>query len=219
MNMICFDKAELRAIFEAPSRKQLRETVLKDGHMPIELLLDETKMREIAEKIKIINDKEENEIFCALYVFPEFYKKESKICFLLKDGIDPRKEQIDSLKKLKISLKENDLTDFLLWHDDGVRAYQLKSYRGKTEINDFLKFLEEKLLHYSNDLGETNLLINLQSEGDLTGDFFQDVHEKLKKLKVRGTGHVIISYNEENKFDVMVTVYPILGTTRIPQKS
>jgi hypothetical protein len=55
----------------------------------------------------------------------------------------------------------------------------------------------------------------MQSQGAFTGDFFQDLHERIKKLELKGAGHVLVSYNEENKFDVMNTVYPTLGTTRV----
>ena len=36
----------------------------------------------------------------------------------------------------------------------------------------FFEFLKKKLKHYGNDLGETNLLINIESRGNFTGDFF-----------------------------------------------
>jgi len=216
-NMICFDGFELKQLFEKPIRKWLQQEIIKNGYSTDDLIQNnKAKMHEIVARTKILKSKEDIEIFSALYIFPKFYSKESKICFLLKDGIDPTKENIDSLDKLKNSLKEKDLTDFLLWSDDGFRAYQLKAYTGKTEINELFQFLKKKLLHYCNDLGETNLLINMMSQGDFTGDFFQELHEKIKTLGLKGTGHIIISYNEENKFDVMNTIYPILGTTRIP---
>jgi len=217
-NIICFDSFDLKKLFEAPSRKKLLEEVLKSGYSPEELIGDQRKKEEVVEKVKIVTSKEEKEIFCALYMFPRFYPGESKICFVLKDGIDPQKESIDTLEKLKKSLKEEDLTDFLFLHNDGFRAYQLKAYLGKTEVNEFFEFLKKKLLHYSNDLGEINLLVIMQSQGAFTGNFFQEIHKRLETIGLKGTGHVLVSYNEENKFNVMNTVYPILGTTRIPLK-
>lgn len=217
-NMICFDNLELKHIFESPMRKWLQEEIAKKGYSTDDLLRDnKAKMHEIVASPETLKDKEDKEIFSALYIFPGFYPKESKICFLLNDGVDPK--SIGSLDSLKISLKEKDITDFLLWHDDGFRAYQLKAYTGKTEMNEFFEFLKKKLLHYGNDLGETNLLINMQSQGDFTEDFFHDIHEKIKTLGLKGTGHVLISYNEENKFDILNTVYPHLETTRIPHEN
>lgn len=217
--MICFTPDELKHIYNAPLRKRLMEEILKSGYSINELSVDRNKMEEITKRIPILQDKEEIEIFCALYVFAEMYKGETKICFLLKDGVNPEKEYIDSLEKLKVSLKEKDLTDFLLQNSDGFRAYQLKSYRGKTEVNEFFEFLKKKLRHYCNDMGEVNLLITMQSQGDFTGNFFQDIHERLKKINLKSTGHILISYNEDNKFDVTNTVYPTLKTTRIPHEN
>lgn len=170
-------------------------------------------MEEIVDKVKLVNNKEEKEIFLALYSFPKFYSNECKICFLLNEGVDPK--EIDSIDKLRISLKEDDLTDFLLWHDAGISSFQLKAYMGKIDAGEVFEYLKKKLLHYGNDLGETNLLINLQSGGDIPEGFFQDLHERFKTITLKGTGHILISYNEEDKFDVINTVYPTLGTTRV----
>ncbi len=218
--MICFDKYELKHIFDAQWLLLLQQEIIKNDYSTEDLIRDnKAKIHEIVANSKPLKDKEDIEIFSALYIFPKFYSKESKICFLLKDGVDPRKKNIDSLDKLKNSLKENDLSDFLLWHDDGFRSYQLKAYTGKTEINDFFEFLKKKLFHYCNDLGQINLLINMQSQGAFTGDFFQDLHERIKKLGLKGAGHILVSYNEENKFDVMNTVYPTLGKTRVAHEN
>lgn len=213
-NMICFDQEELKQIFEAPSRKCLEEEVEKSGYSNYDLMQDCEKMIEIASKIKIIKDKEDLEIFSALYIFPIFYPEKSKVCFLLKNGVNAK--TIGNLETLKASLKERDLTDFLFWHSDGFRAYQLKTYRGKTEINEFFSYLKNKLLHYANNLGETNILFLMQSNGDFMGNFFHDIHEKIKSIGLKGTGQVLILYNEENRFNVINSVYPNLGTKRVP---
>lgn len=212
--MICFDPEELKQLFEAPSRQRIREESEKSGYSGFDLLKDQKKMEEISNRVKLINSKEDFEIFCALYVFPVFYKEESKVCFLLNGKANPR--AINTLEDLKLNLKEKDLTDFIFWHKDGFRPYQLKTYRGKTEINEFFEYVREKLLHYANDIGEINILFLMQSEGDFTGDFFQDLHERIKALRLKGTGEILLSYNEANQFNVMNIVYPNLGTTRIP---
>jgi hypothetical protein len=217
-NMICFDPEDLKSLFEAPTKARIAEETLKSGYTSVDLMSDRKKMQEIVDKISIINGKEDIEIFCALYVFPQFYQGESKICFLLENGFNPIKTPIYSLLDLKSALKEKDLTDFLFLHNDGFRAFQLKSYHGKAELMSFFAFLKKKLLHYANDLSDVNLLINLQSEGDIPENFFEGLHERLKTLELKGAGHVLVTYNEENKFDVMNTVYPILGTKRIPFK-
>ncbi len=216
-NTIFFDSTDLKQLFEAPSREELAQATAKSGYTGIELLQDKNKMQEIADSIKLIRDKEDVEIFTALYAFLKFYPG-AKIGFLLKAGFDPTKEPIDSLDKLKSSLKENDLTDFSFMRDDGVRAFQLKAYRGTTTSNGLFSFIKEKLLHYANDIGDVNLLFFLQSEGNIEGSFFQDINKNLMALKIKGGGHILIYYNEEDKFEVINTVYPTLGTTRIPRE-
>lgn len=215
-NMICFDQEELKDIFEAPSRKQLTEEIQKNNFKPVDFLIDKQKVQKIMSSIKIINDKEDVEIFSALYMFLKFYSKTSKICFVLKDGINPQKDDISNLKKLKESLKENDLTDFGLMSSDGFRSFQLKAYRDKLTSDECFNFLKKKLKHYANDMGDTNFLITLQSGGEIPENFFEDIHNNLKSLNLKGGGHILISYNENNKFDVINTVYPTIGNTRIP---
>lgn len=216
--MICFDSADLARFFEISGKRALWREIVRKGYSEAELLSDRRKMEEIVDAVKLVKDKEDVEIFSALYLFLKFYPG-AKVCFLLKDSVNPTKEAIDSLEKLKSSLKENDLTDFGLMAKDGMRAFQMKRYKGKTEIGELLSFIKEKLLHYANDIGEVNLLFVLQSEGPIVGSFFHDIYEDLTKLKVKGTGHILISYNEEDKFDVINTVYPFLATTRIPHKN
>ncbi len=136
----------------------------------------------------------------------------------MKDGFNPEKQTIDSLDELKKNIKENHYVDVCLLDKDGLRAFQLKSYRNNCNIIDFMSFLNRKLEHYAFDLGATNLFITLQSSGEIEENFFHNIFEQLKKKKIKGTGEILITYNENNKFDVLNTVYPRLGTTRIPYK-
>lgn len=213
-NIICYDSPDLKALFEAPMRAWILEEVIK--RKIEDVLRDIDKMLQLVAEWKGFKDKEEIEIFSALYLFPQFYPKGTQICFKLKDGIDPRKTPIESLDKLKIFLKENDLTDFLLRVDDGFRAFQLKAYKGKTTSKELFAFLKKKLDRYGNNMGDINFLIMLQSEGDIPENFFKEIHEALLTLPLKGGGHILISYNENNKLDVMNTVYPTLGTTTVP---
>ncbi|MDO8490250.1 MAG: hypothetical protein Q7S47_02425 [bacterium] len=216
--MICYEGAELQRLFEAPKRRWIVEEISRRGYSPDALRNDKNKMLEIVSASKLLEDKEEVEIFSALYLFPQFYPDGSKVCFLLKDGLDPVKNPVDSLEKLKKSLKEKDLSDFGLLGSDGLRMFQLKAYRGANTTKDLLAFLGEKLLHYANNMGDVNFLIILQTAGDIGEIDFKDLHKQLKTIGLKGGGHILISYNEENKFDVMNTIFPDFGTTRIPFK-
>lgn len=212
---VCFAEDSLKKLFEEIPRKTFFEKILSSKYSPSELLADKNKLCEITDSFKMLNDKEDVEIFMSLYVLLNFYPK-SKICFKLKPNIDIHKIQINSLEILKKSLNENDITDFGLWDGSGYRAFQMKTYKEKTNSDELFNFLKIKLLHYGNDLGDTNLLVILQGVGNIEGPFFQDVHKKLKELGLKGGGHILIYYNEENKFRVINTLYPDLGTTRLP---
>ncbi len=219
MNMVCFDQEDLKQLFETPTRKRLAEIISKSNIPSYVLLRDRKKMEEMIKGLKIINDKEDKEIFSVLYHFTKFYGTTCKICFLLKDGVSLKESTVGSLQELKSILREKDLTDFIIWRNDDFIAFQLKSYQGNTEINEFFNFLKEKLLHYCNDLGTTNLLISMESEGAFEGDFFQELEKRVRSLGLKGTGHVLVSYNEENKYNVINTIYPKLGTTRIKREN
>lgn len=211
-NTILFSEQELKRLFELPTRLQILREMFRSLH-PTEVFRQNRALREeLISKVNMIQDKEDVEIFATLYFLLEFYPS-SKIGFKLRDGIDPR--TINSIAKLKSSIKENDLTDFGLMTDGNYREFQLKSFRGNVEIEEFFGFLKNKLSHYGNDIGNVNLMINLQGTGDIPENFFESIHEKLKSLRLKGGGHILISYNEENRVHVMNTVYPMLGSTRI----
>ena len=213
--MIGFDKQDLMNFLKEQAKPRIDEELCKRNWTTEDLYNDQEKMNIVGNAVPLIQNKEEEEVFFALEIFPEFYKTESRIWFILKPGIDPK--SIVSMEILRSSLKENDLTDFLLQHADGFRAYQLKGYWGSVTTHDLFEFLKKKLLHYCNDLGSVNLAVVLRSSGDLDGKgFFEDLSNELKSINIKGAGHILIIYNEENKFSVMNTVYPFLGTTRIP---
>jgi hypothetical protein len=215
---LCFDENDLKQLFELPTRARLAKEVINSGISPEALLTDIDKMRAIVDNVKVINTKEDIEIFSALYIYLRFYNTGSKVCFKLLDSADPAKDPVRSLEKLKSVIKENDLTDFLIKSDDGYRAFQLKTFTGDTDLQSLYSLIENKLKHYGYALGDVNLLITMQSKGDISENFFQELHERLKDLPIRGSGHVLVSYNENNTFYVINTVYPKLGTTRIEHR-
>lgn len=217
-NTLCFDEDDLKQLFGAPIRAKLAEEVINSGMAPEALLADKDKMQAIVDSVQAVNTKEDIEIFSALYMYLRFYDEGSKVCFKLSDSVDPAKDPIDSLKKLKGVIKENDLTDFLIMSDDGCRAFQLKAFMGETNLDNLYSLIENKLKHYGYTLDDVNLLITMQSKGDIPEDFFQDLHARLKELPIKGEGHVLVSYNENNTHDVINTVYPKLGTTRIDHR-
>jgi hypothetical protein len=195
------------------------EGIARSGYTSVELKNDHEKMREIAKQAssQILKRKDEVEIFMALFGHLEFYQKGSKICFVLKNNVDPRKVKITTLKDLKDCIKEDQITDFAIFSNDGLRQFQLKQYRGTLDTENLFQFIQGKVSHYAKDLGETNLLVILQSkEADLKNVDFEELCRKLNNMGIRSETEILISYNENNEFNVTNRVYPSLGTCRIP---
>jgi hypothetical protein len=220
LNLVCFDIQDIRNIFEAPSREWLRDFIFSEasflaGGFPY-FLRDKDKMLEIANQHSLLNDKDDVEIFTAAYMMLTFFPKESRVCFYMKDGFNPNKHDVNSLESLKKNIKENHHTDVCLLSNNNLRAFQLKNYKGNCSTAEFMCFLTKKLKHYAFDLGTTNLYITLGSSGEIEEDLFRNIHDQLNKLNLKGTGEILVTYNENNKFDVLNTVYPILGTHRVP---
>jgi hypothetical protein len=218
LNMLCFDAKDLTDLFEAPNKKQIWEELLRRGYSLTKLPSSKAEMVEIISSINIIHDKEDIEIFLTLYAFLKFYPIDTKICYLLKTDTDPA--AISTLDLLKKSLKEYDLTDFIFMTKEGLIAHQLKGYYGHISLEEFFEYIKKVLLNkYSNDIGATNLLFFLNGDGAVSNDLFREIHERLKTLPIKGTGDILISYNEQGKVDVINTVYPGLRTSRIPHKN
>ena len=214
--MVCYDVNHLKEMFEVPSRDIIMREILGEGPFDIGDLRDKAKMDEIAKRHKIVVDKEDTEIFSAAYVFLKFFPKDSQLCYYLDNKVNVKVNPLNTIANLKSSIKENDINDFFILSPDGLRAFQIKAYTGESGVEFLFIFIKEKLLHYGNDLGKTNLLIRLQSKGEISGNYFHDLHSSLKTINLKGEGEISILYNEENKFMVLNTVYPILATKRIP---
>jgi hypothetical protein len=215
--MLCFDAKELSDLFELPQKRQILKELLAQGYSLDSLPPDKNKLREIAYSMNMIKDKEDIEIFLPLYAFLKFYPSDTKICYLLKQGIDP--DSIDSLKSLKSSLKEYDPTDFIFWTKEGLIAHQLKAYYGEISADALFEHIRKVLLEkYANDLGMTNFLFFLHRDGNINNNLFHELHAKLKTLPLKGGGDILIAYNEAGKTDVINTVYPKLRTSRVPHR-
>lgn len=220
--MICFTEVELEGLYKTAKKDELEKEIADGGYEPVEMMLDPVKPHQIVDTVakRGLANKEDVEIFAVLFSYLEFYPEGSKICFVLKDSFDPRKTPITTYKGLKAALKEYELTDFAIYSPDGLRQFQLKRFRNELTTENFLAFIQEKVAHYGNDMSGTNLLVLIQaSEGSDIGVVdFDALHESLKKSGFKTEDHILVSYNEMNEVNVINTVYPTLGTTRIPRK-
>ena len=217
-NMICFDSKELRDIFEFEQKRELYKLLATKGYTAEELVADnKQKMQEIAEELvaKGIKSKEDIEIFSALdFCFSYLKSDDSKICFVLKKGLQANKVIIKNIDDLKKSVEECTLTDFAIWYG-GLRQFQLKQYKGNLNTEDFYNFIQKVLISYGNQLGEINLLIILQGHGaknavQISEIDFNKIHNKVKDLDLKFTGEILVKYNENNTHEVLCQIYPEL---------
>jgi len=214
-NILCMSRNELKDLFKITGRRILSEQISKQGYTLDDFRGNGAKMLEFTKKVELVRNKEDCEIFLVLYVFSNFYEKDCEICFELKNGVSLNIE-INNLVDLKEVCEENTLNDFIVITSSRARIFQLKRYRNILQTDDLFKFLQEKLLHYGNTLGKTNLLVTLESkDGNLSGVNFRKINKMLLGLDLRNTdSEILISYNEENKFNVMIRVYPTVAWSK-----
>ncbi|MBN1325542.1 hypothetical protein JW977_00975 [Candidatus Falkowbacteria bacterium] len=216
---ICFNKLELKQLFESAKKAEIIIEMKKMGLSFNDLRNNKQKMIEISDALadKTVEHKNEHEIFAAAFCFLDFYKPNSQVGFELKNNFDISKDKITDLNDLKKAREENTLSDFIIVSDDGLRNFQLKRYRGELKTEYIFNFIKGKLSGYGNNLGFINLLIILQvPNSDVSVVDFEKLNKQISGLNLNFEGQILISYNENNKFDVINRVYPELGTSRIP---
>lgn len=218
-HMICLDAEELKKLYGDETRNEIVVAIGKSGYTTYELNGDVDKMQEIVDAIKekTLGDNTATEIFAALYLFLGFYEKESKLCFVLKKDFNPTKTPIKSFTDLKEAIRQDQEIDFGSLSGKDLRQFQLKRYRGNANTEEIFAFLKEKLGHYGNNLGDTNLLVVLQSPSqNLDQVDFDKLSRELKALNLTYTGEILIAFNAENKFNIIQRIYPERGTAKIP---
>lgn len=218
-HMICIEKEESQLLYKDMKSSELIKALMERGYNLIDLIEDKSKVQEILTEVhsKISNNKEELEIFASVFCYLEFYPPGSKVCFVLKDSINPSSLSVKSFSDLIKVIKEYTITDFGIFSEDGLREFQLKQFKGEPTTNELFKYINKVLKKYGYNLGSTNLLLVLQSEdSDLSGIDFQKLNDCLRGLEIQSKSDILVSYNEENKVNVINTVYPSLGTSRVP---
>jgi len=209
-NVICFSKVELSSLFEISKKSELLK----------EMLNKNISMEEISNSVshKGSNDRDEHEIFLALFIFLDFYGDESEVCFELNHNFNPHKNKISILKDLNNARANDSISDFIIKSKNDWRQFQLKRYRDELNTQKIFDFINEKVRHYGNNLGDTNLLIVLQPPivYTITDISFHKLYEKVKSLNLKFGGQILILYNKNNNEQVIIQVYPQLTISKIP---
>lgn len=217
--ILCFSKEELLRIFKASKNEELIREMTERGVSFNDLRDNPELMREIADAVgeRGAADRDEHEVFAALFAFPRFFESDCEICFEVNGDFDPTTSSVTSLAELNRYRQGVNTSDFMIKSGDGFRRFELKRYRGVMDAQSIFEFIREKIRHYSNDLGDTNLLLQLQPIPYSASRIeFHEIHESIKALGLTFQGQVLISFNQNNENHVLVQVYPEILKNEIP---
>jgi len=221
-NIACFNKVELEFFYQKTLLLEILKEMRKRNVSFDDLKNDIQKMLDISDVAskRTSKNKEEHEIFSAFYIFLNFYKKDSQVCFELKNNFDTKKS-INGLTDLRKAAEESTLNDFIIKSRSELRLFQLKRYRDEVNAEKVIRFIKKVLAHYGNNLGETNLLVMLESPkwySVIKDGFFEKINIELNNLNLKSESQILIAYNEDNKYSVIIQVYPKLTRSQIPLK-
>lgn len=220
-NIVVLTKDELNSFYKDARQNEILKTLQEKGGSFSDLANNKHFKDEIIDSavLKLGRDNDEVEIFVVSYMLPDFYDNDYEIGFSLRDGFNLAKDPINNLADLKKAIKKNSDVDFWILTKDGFRAFQLKRYRDDITNDALFAFLSEKLVHYCNDLGYTNLLILLQTQDDHDSKIdFEDLSKKIAMLGLNFPGSILVWFNEEDKFDVIVEIYPKFRVRKLPME-
>lgn len=216
--MICLTRTEIESFYKDTSISEINAEINKSGCSLAELEENTQK------KLKVVSNSTSHfkkdvhllEIFASVFVFHKFYREDSFVCFDLKSNFNTTKNNVNSFGQLKDSIEECTITDFAILSGEKLRSFQFKRYRDKMITKNLLVFINNTLKKYGNNIGDVNLLIAMQPSGwcSISMIDFQEIHKELMKKNLSFTGHILISYNENNTFTVIKTVFPKLETTK-----
>lgn len=214
-NLLFFERSELENLINRSYENLMLEIINRHDLKPQDDIKKLWKIVSSEQGLKkLFRDRDEHEVFAATYSISDFYGENSKICFEMKEGFNSSKNLPLTLDDLNRHRKINSIVDFGILSDSELRQFQLKRYRGDLSSRHLLQFIEKILKHYGNDMGDVNLLIILQSPGTKINDnIFKELHGELIKRDFSFGGHILISFNANNKFDIIKTVFPELGTS------
>jgi len=201
--LICFNAKELVLLL-------LSENFDEDLIYLINNLNNFKKAKKIAKEWakKSVNSKN-YELWTAIFNLYEDFDKNCDFCFYLKDNVEINKIFIRNLNDLE-KIKE-DPPDIVIYKGGKFAEFELKRYRGNLNEIDLYHFIEEEIIkHYSEPY---NFLIILQPKPGtkLSYEIFKKIYEKFKKISSKKLGRIVISFNQNNKEMIYVSIYPEFG--------
>lgn len=226
-HMICFSLLEFKKIYKDSCITDIKIAMKELGIDSY--IFDDEKRNKVLNHVarKRLKNKEDIELFIALTSAVAFYGNDSKICFDVRRGYIFGKEEIETIYDLKKVLEEKSSTDFGIYKDR-LRRFQLKQCRIELSTDSIFGYIKKVLGKYGNNLGDVDLLIQLQGPegGKLRQDDdvkitynnidFQEINKRLIDLELRYDSRILIKYNEMNKNSVKVQLYPIVEITKEP---
>ncbi len=217
-SIIYLSKKELFALFDSAKQEELLHKI-RTKDLSLGVPGDHEKIKNVVEDMASTtsNHRDEHEIVVAAFCVVDFYSEDSQIAFEINTRFNSKKDRIDTLKDLN-EWREGSDSDFIIVSKSEHRFFQLKRYKGelvvKNLVDNILQILHK---YYRDNLQSRNLLILLQPATNiLPDDFFKNVHDGLTQRGLDFNGSVELLFNDNCKFSVIQTVFPILGTSKVP---
>ena len=217
--ILCFSKRELRGIYKVSKIPELLQEMTRRGVSFDDLRENPALMQEIANIVggRGAVDRDEHEVFAALFSFSRFYGPNCEVCFEVNRNFSPEITTITTLADLSRYRQGVNTSDFMIRGNDGFRKFELKRYRGIMDAQNIFEFIRAKVAHYANNLGNTNLLIQLQPIPYSASRIeFHEIHERFQSLGFGFEGEILISFNQNNESHILVQVYPGISKNEIP---
>jgi len=221
-NIICFTAYELSELYKKDKKEKLSKALKEKNYSWKELNSNYKKKNEVVHSSikKDLKCKEQIEILSALNSCIVFYGEDSEVCFPLEDSYSLEKNPIRDILNLKKFTKQDSLIDFSIISSSRIYNFQFKQYKGKLGTKDLFKFIEKKLKRYGNKIKNVNLLIIIQ--GPVSIDLpklninFKKIREKLNLKGLDFSSSILVRFNERNKFDHLIEIYPSDSEIKIP---
>jgi hypothetical protein len=163
---------------------------------------------------KSSDDRDEHELWFALFGLTQEFGKSCEIGFYLKDSFDSTVTPINTLKDLVDA--KTDPPDIIVIVGGKTFEFELKRYKGLINDKDMLEFLTKKILRYS-DPGNFFIItqptpystVDLNEFEKLSADFTTIVGK-------RDVGRVCFSLNANNQDHLNIFVYPQFRIEKLP---
>lgn len=215
--VVFFPIAELAALHSQLKLQNLKAALIEKGLTVLDMIFQTPQFNALMHELvaKMSGDRDEHELFVALYGLVAFMGDEIEIGFELKSSFIPNKNTINTVEELNNFRRTDTDIDFLIRRTDGVREFQLKRFKKSLTTSNLLVELEKIIKHYGNKLGDVNLLVIMQSSKTEEIDW-QLVSTQIQSILPKDDSAEVLLRFRDNESDIMVRLHPKLDKRAVP---